>query len=182
MNLLIQIAYLVAAGLFIVGLRRMSSPATTRDSLVWVGSGMALAIVVTLLWPGMQNRLLILIAIAIGSILAWASGRTVAMTRMPQMIALYNGLGGGAVGAIAALEMLKPATGHGALILGLAALSGVVGMMSFSGSLVAFGNSKAWSRVAARLVGSNRTRSTWRRPVHWLYWGFSSCLAMPQAH
>ncbi len=138
MNTLIQLAYFSAAVLFILGLKRMSSPVTARDGIVWAGAGMGVAILITFFWSGMQNYFLMITAIAIGSGAAWVSGKRVPMTAMPEMIALYNGMGGGAAAAIGALELLKSET-HGLVALGLAAIGGAIGAVSFSGSLVAFG-------------------------------------------
>src|SRR6201990_910689 len=101
-DLLIQASYLVTAALFIMGLKRMSSPVTARSGILWAGAGMLVATLVSFLYPGMSNYELIIAAIVVGSIVAWWSGKKVAMTDMPQMIALYNGMGGGAAGAIAA--------------------------------------------------------------------------------
>ncbi len=138
MNTLIQIAYFAAAVLFILGLKRMSSPVTARDGIVWAGGGMAVAIVITYLWPDMHNYLLMTLAIALGGGAAWWSGKRVAMTGMPQMIALYNGMGGGAAAAIGAVELSKASPGHGIVVLFLAVLGGLIGAVSFTGSLVAF--------------------------------------------
>ena len=138
MNTIIQIAYFAAAVLFILGLKRMSSPVTARDGIVWAGGGMAVAIVITYLWPDMHNYLLMTLAIALGGIAAWVSGKRVAMTDMPQMIALYNGMGGGAAAAIGAVELSKASTEHGVVALFLAVLGGLIGAVSFTGSLVAF--------------------------------------------
>src|SRR5688572_25793178 len=90
---LIQASYFVAAGLFIFGLKRMSSPVTARGGIAWAGVGMLVATLITFLWPGMENYALMTIAIAIGGVIAWVSGKRVAMADMPQMIALYNGMG-----------------------------------------------------------------------------------------
>ncbi len=99
-DLLIQATYLVTAALFILGLKRMSSPVTARSGILWAGAGMLVATLITFLAPGIDptNYWLILAAIAVGGVLAWWSGKRVAMTDMPQMIALYNGMGGGAAG------------------------------------------------------------------------------------
>src|SRR5689334_4076033 len=109
---LIQASYFVTAALFIMGLKRMSSPVTARSGILWAGAGMLVATLVTFLFPGIQtdNYWLIMAAIALGGALAWWSGKRVAMTDMPQMIALYNGMGGGAAAAIAAVELYKVAT------------------------------------------------------------------------
>src|ERR1700732_5632170 len=104
-----QLSYLVAAALFILGLKRMSSPVTAVSGVRWAGVGMLLATVVTLAFMGASsfNLMLVIGAIAVGGILAWVSGKRVAMTDMPQMIALYNGMGGGAAAAIAAVELYR---------------------------------------------------------------------------
>ena len=68
-----------------------------------------MATLVSFLYPGMSNYELIIAAIVVGSIVAWWSGKKVAMTDMPQMIALYNGMGGGAAAAIAAVELYRAA-------------------------------------------------------------------------
>src|SRR3977135_2980655 len=90
---LTQLTYLVAAALFILGLKRMSSPVTAVSGVRWAGVGMLLATLVTLAFMGASsfNLMLVIGAVVIGGILAWVSGKRVAMTDMPQMIALYNG-------------------------------------------------------------------------------------------
>jgi H+-translocating NAD(P) transhydrogenase subunit beta len=151
---LIQAAYFVAALLFIIGLKRMSSPKTARGGILWAGAGMLVATLITFLWPGMHNFLLITTAIAIGGGIAWVTGRRVAMTDMPQMIALYNGMGGGAAGAIAAVELFKVHS-HGPVVLTLAVLGGVIGAVSFTGSLIAFGKLQGLIRRSLRFRGQN---------------------------
>ena len=136
-SLLINASYFVAAVLFILGLKRMSSPVTARAGIVWAGYGMVLATVVTFLEPGMENYFLMIVAIAASSAIAWYSGKKVAMTDMPQMIALYNGMGGGAAAAIAAVELIKGVE-HTATVQALAVLGGLIGAVAFSGSLIAY--------------------------------------------
>ena len=101
----IKACYFLAALLFILGLKRMSSPRTARGGIVWAGAGMALAVAATFALPGLAHRGLILAALLLGTATAWWSGRRVAMTAMPQMVALYNGMGGGAAAAIGAAEL-----------------------------------------------------------------------------
>jgi NAD(P) transhydrogenase subunit beta len=133
----IQISYFLAAVLFILGLKRMSSPVTARSGIVWAGVGMVLATAVTFLTPKMGNFGLIVIAIMIGALPAWWSAKRVAMTDIPQMIALYNGMGGGAAAAIAAVELFK-GTPHGYTVQTLAILGALIGSVSFSGSIIAY--------------------------------------------
>ena len=151
---LIAASYFVAALLFILGLKRMSSPRTARNGIVWAGVGMLLAVVATFALPGLHNRGLMFAAIVVGTAAAWWSGKRVAMTAMPQMVALYNGMGGGAAAAIGAVELLGFATvlhlmdaqpsGPGATQMGLAVLGSLIGAVSFSGSLVAFAKLQGW--------------------------------------
>jgi len=155
---LIKASYFVAAFLFIVGLKRMSSPKTARGGVVWAGWGMVLATVVTFFWPGLENLLLIIIAIALGGSLAWWTGKKVAMTDMPQMIALYNGMGGGAAGAIAAVELYKGGE-HGLTVGFLAVLGGLIGSVSFSGSLIAFAKLQGWMNKPIRFKMINQVNA-----------------------
>jgi NAD(P) transhydrogenase subunit beta len=136
-DLLIQASYFVTAVLFIMGLKRMSSPVTARSGILWAGAGMAVATLVTFLYPGMSNYELILPTMFVGGLLAAWSGRRVAMTNMPQMIALYNGMGGGAAAAIAAVELYRGGT-EGYASTTLAVAGGIIGAVSFSGSFIAF--------------------------------------------
>jgi NAD(P) transhydrogenase subunit beta len=156
---LIQASYFVAALLFIIGLKRMSSPVTARGGIVWAGLGMAVATLITFLWPGMQNYGLMLLAIAIGGGLAWVTGKRVAMTAMPQMIALYNGMGGGAAAAIAAVELFKGEV-HSPAATVLAVLGGLIGAVSFSGSLIAFGKLQDLIKRSFRFKGQNYVNAT----------------------
>ncbi len=137
MDALIQLSYFVAAALFILGLKRMSSPVTARGGIVWAGAGMVVATLITFLWPDMHNYGLMTLAIAIGGGLAWYTGKKVAMTDMPQMIAIYNGMGGGAAAAIAAVELLKGDFANGTFQT-LAVAGALIGSVAFSGSAIAF--------------------------------------------
>jgi len=152
MDTVIQISYFIAAMLFIFGLKRMSSPVTARDGIVWAGIGMLVATLITFFYPGMENYLLMTAAIFVGGVAAFWSGKKVAMTDMPQMIALYNGMGGGAAGAIAAVELLKDDF-HSQTFLTLAVLGALIGSMSFSGSLIAFAKLQGWLRRPLRFPG-----------------------------
>lgn len=146
MATLIQISYFITAVLFITGLRQMSSPLTARTGIRWAGGAMALAVIATLGWPDMANYGLILIALILGSVVAWVLAKRVAMTDMPQMIAIYNGMGGGAAGAIAAVELLRAHVTSTALMM-LAVMGGIIGALSFSGSMVAFLKLQGWMRT-----------------------------------
>jgi NAD(P) transhydrogenase subunit beta len=149
---LIQASYFVTAALFILGLKRMSSPVTARSGILWAGSGMLVATLVSFLYPGMTNYPLILAAIVVGGGLAWWSGKRVAMTDMPQMIALYNGMGGGAAAAIAAVELYRGES-QGYATSTLAVVGGIIGSVSFSGSAIAFGKLQGLITRSIRFSG-----------------------------
>ena len=151
-NTLVSVSYLLAAFLFITGLKRMSSPVTARGGIVWAGAGMAVATLATFFTPDLSNFVLILLAIALGGGVAWVTGRRVAMTDMPQMIALYNGMGGGAAAAIAALQLFK-GEAHSIVVSALAVLGGLIGAVSFSGSLIAFGKLQGLIKKSFRFGG-----------------------------
>jgi len=153
-KLLINASYFIVALLFILGLKSMSSPLTARRGILWAGAGMVLATLVTFGWPGMNNYTLMLVALAAGGGLSWWSGKAVRMTDMPQMVALYNGMGGGAAAAIAAIELVRGET-HGSLVASLAVLGGLIGAVSFSGSLVAFAKLQGIMRKTLHLPVQN---------------------------
>jgi NAD(P) transhydrogenase subunit beta len=152
-TLLVNASYLLTAFLFIMGLKRMSSPVTARSGVIWAGWGMLVATLVTFLAPQIAgNYLLIVTAIAIGGVAAWWTGKRVAMTNMPQMIALYNGMGGGAAAAIAAVELFRGET-HALTTVSLAVLGGIIGAVSFSGSLIAFAKLQGLIKRSLRFRG-----------------------------
>ncbi|MDH5832270.1 NAD(P)(+) transhydrogenase (Re/Si-specific) subunit beta [Luteimonas sp. M1R5S18] len=147
-DLLVKSSYLVAATLFLLGLQRMASPKTARSGIRWAGLGMVIATVATFFLPDLHNVPLILAAIAIGTALAWVSGKKVAITDMPQMVALYNGLGGGSAAAIGGVELLRwSAAGQasGTVPLVLAVLGGLIGSVALSGSVI------AWAKLDGRM-------------------------------
>lgn len=140
MNNFIQVIYLVTTLLLLLGLKKMSSPKTAMNGIFIAGWGMLIAILVTFLSPnisGLTNYILMITAILIGSAIAWYSGKKVVMIHIPQMIALYNGMGGGAASAIAALELLHYENASVTLRC-LALLGAMIGAVSFSGSIIAF--------------------------------------------
>lgn len=155
---LIQASYFLAAILFIWGLKKMSHPRTARGGVVWAGVGMVVATVITFAEPDMHNYVLMTSAIFVGGILAWWTGKRVAMTDMPQMIALYNGMGGGSAAAIAAVELLRVYTGGGLTheafaARELAVIGALIGTVAFSGSLIAFAKLQGWMRKVYRFKG-----------------------------
>jgi H+-translocating NAD(P) transhydrogenase subunit beta len=150
-----QLSYLVAAALFILGLKRMSSPVTAVSGVRWAGLGMLLATIVTFVFvmgAPSENLMWMIGAIAAGGIIAWVSGKRVAMTNMPQMIALYNGMGGGAAAAIAAVELYRGSE-HSVTHLAIATIGGFIGAVSFSGSLIAFAKLQGLITKSVRFGG-----------------------------
>ncbi|MEZ0469435.1 NAD(P)(+) transhydrogenase (Re/Si-specific) subunit beta [Luteimonas salinilitoris] len=146
--LAVKVSYLVAATLFLLGLQRMASPLTARSGILWAGWGMVIATAATFFLPGLENIALILLAILIGAGLAWYSGRKVAITDMPQMVALYNGLGGGSAAAIGAVELLRwsdAGVAPGMVVLVLAVLGALIGAVALSGSII------AWAKLDGRM-------------------------------
>ena len=136
-----------AAFLFMYGLKRMSSPVTAPSGIKLAGIGMAVAVIASFLYALnidaaakphlMLNIALSTIALVLGGGIAWWAGRKVAMTAMPQMVAIYNGMGGGAAAAIAAVELLgNKADGITQLVVTL--FGALIGAVSLSGSLVAW--------------------------------------------
>ena len=116
----------------------MGSPITARRGIVWAGIGMVMATLITYFHQEIHhNYVWMTLAIAIGGAIAYISGKKVAMTDMPQMIALYNGMGGGAAAAIAAVELVKLQP-MDPIVQTLAVLGALIGTVAFSGSLVAF--------------------------------------------
>jgi NAD(P) transhydrogenase subunit beta len=164
-SLLIQASYFVAAVLLILGIKRMSSPVTARSGIQWAGVGVLVAVVVTFFHHGgpghflIENAALIFVAIALSTALAWYSGKKVAMTNMPQMVALYNGMGGGsaaAIGASALLGAALSASPEHALTLTqkvLAVVGALIGAVSFTGSLIAFAKLQGWMDKTFRFNG-----------------------------
>jgi len=146
--LLVKSSYLVAAALFLLGLQRMASPVTARSGIRWAGLGMLIATVATFIMPGLDNHLLIFVAVVIGTAAAWISAQRVAITDMPQMVALYNGMGGGSAAAIGAVELLRFSAAGGSpstVVLVLAALGSLIGAVALSGSVI------AWAKLDGRM-------------------------------
>jgi NAD(P) transhydrogenase subunit beta len=146
-QLIVGATDLVAAFLFMYGLKRMSSPVTAPSGIFVAGLGMLAAVLASFLYvfdvSGAARPFLLvnaglgLAALIAGGGVAWWAGKTVPMTAMPQMVAIYNGMGGGAAGAIAAVELFgarMPAASQ--LVVTL--LGALIGAISLSGSLIAW--------------------------------------------
>ena len=159
MPITVQGAWFAGALLFIFGLKGMSSPASARKGIVIAGYGMLIAIAGTFLIPGLHNLGLIALALALGGGAAWISGQKVKMTDMPQMVAIYNGMGGGAAAAIAAIEFAR-GDAHGLVTTTLAVLGALIGAVSFTGSCVAWAKLQGVLKKAHRLPAQNAVNVT----------------------
>ena len=161
-QLIIGVVDLAAAFLFMYGLKRMSSPVTAPSGIFVAGIGMLVAVLASFLYVFdvgaaarphlMTNVGLGVVALIIGGGFAWWGGKKVAMTAMPQMVALYNGMGGGAAGAIAAVELFgTKAPGTNQLVVTL--LGALIGSISLSGSLIAWAKLEGVIKKPLRVRG-----------------------------
>ncbi|GAB2678947.1 NAD(P)(+) transhydrogenase (Re/Si-specific) subunit beta [Kribbella swartbergensis] len=132
-----QIGYLVAAVCFIVALKALSSPKSARAGNALGAAGAVLAVVITFVAYKPGNLVPILIALAVGTVAGVVGSRRVQMTHMPQLVALFNGVGGGAAALVALMELGE--VPDGATVAAIAtAFTVLVGAISFSGSIVTF--------------------------------------------
>ena len=136
LELIIQLGYVVAAGLFIFGLKMLGSPDTARGGNGISAIGMLVAIVAALLDQGIVQYEFILGGMVAGGLIGAVAARTVAMTSMPEMVALFNGVGGAASGlvGVAALSIADGSFTYITIILSI-----LIGGVTFTGSLVAYG-------------------------------------------
>ena len=136
----VDLTYVVAAILFVVGIRLLASPATARLGNRLSAGGMVLAVTFTILLPEVDSYALIAAGLAVGGGAGVLSARLVQMTAMPQMVAAFNGFGGGASVLVAFVEYRRLAPEPGALagdVLGAAIFSALIGAITFTGSLLA---------------------------------------------
>ena len=137
----IDIAYLVTGVLFILGLRYLSSPATARLGNRIALAGMVIAVGATLLDQSVVTWWVLALGFVIGGGIGLYSALKVKMTAMPQMVALFNGAGGGAAALVSTGEFLKLAQASSTLPFDQTIsimLSSIIGALSFSGSIIAF--------------------------------------------
>ena len=134
----VQLVELVAAVCFILALKGLSSPKTARRGNLLGAFGALIAVLVTFASADeMNNLILILVAIAIGTAVGWPAARMVKMTQMPQLVALFNGVGGGAAALVATIEFLN-IKGEDVGVLAATVFTVLVGSVSFSGSIITF--------------------------------------------
>ena len=159
---LVHATGIAAALLFKYGQKRMSSPVTAPSGIFVAGLGMLVAEQASFLYAlgvGAEVKPYVLgnvglaaVALLLGGGAAWWSGRKAAMTSMPQMVALYNGMGGGAAGAIAGVELVG-GKAHGATPLAVTLVGALIGAVSLSGSLVAWAKLDGVLKKPFRLRG-----------------------------
>jgi NAD(P) transhydrogenase subunit beta len=151
----LEISYVIASVLFIVGLKMLSHPLTARKGNILAAFGMGLAIITTIIFhqkegEPIRNIPLILLAIAIGTVIGWLIAKRVKMTAMPQLVSFFNGMGGAAAALISMMEfphispelIAKSGMANGqvlAILLGL-----MIGTVSWAGSMIAFGKLDGW--------------------------------------
>ena len=142
-EVIVEFSYLLAAVFFVIGLKKLSHPTTARRGNMWAAAGMLLAMVSTLIFhknvngEGIQlvNLVIILVAIATGTVLGSVIARRIQMTAMPQLVSFLNATGGAASALVALIEFSNPSNESTLVtLLGL-----VIGSIAFSGSMIAYG-------------------------------------------
>ena len=133
----VNLLYIVGFGLFIVGLRMVRGPRTAVRGNQVAAVGMAVALAATLLDPRIGDWILIVVGVAIGTAIGIPSARSVKMTAMPQMVALFNGVGGGAVALISLVEFREGSEIALEELIPIV-VAAIIGSISFWGSNVAF--------------------------------------------
>ncbi|MCP1241870.1 MULTISPECIES: NAD(P)(+) transhydrogenase (Re/Si-specific) subunit beta [Acetobacter] len=151
---IVGLSGLIAAGLFIYGLKAMSSPVTAVSGIVTAGYGMVFVVGATFLnlfnvSPDARPHLMVNVALAVVALLLgclWTGwrGRTVQMTAMPQMVAIFNGMGGGSAASLAAVSLLSDHATSG-LHLSVTIVGALIGCISFTGSII------AWAKLDGRM-------------------------------
>jgi NAD(P) transhydrogenase subunit beta len=136
--LLSNLSYVLASVLFILGIKKLSHPKTAREGNFIAALGMLIAIVATLLSNGQIDLKLIFIGMIIGSIIGALFATKVEMTQMPQMVAIFNGFGGGASALVAAAEFLKGGE-ISVFTISTISISVFIGTLTLTGSFIAFG-------------------------------------------
>ena len=141
-NTLIDLAYLIGSVSFVWGLRLLSSPDSARRGNVYASVGMAVGILAVLLdgritgSAGANNYMWIIGGMIIGAIIGWLAAKKIQMTAMPQMVSVFNGLGGACAAILSIVELMTIDLDTGGKIISLFAL--VIGLIAFTGSMLAY--------------------------------------------
>lgn len=153
----LEVIYLIASVTFILGLKLLGKPQTARRGNLIAAFGMALAIFGTIfLYKSGVDRfvyILIAIAIAIGTVLGWMIAKKVGMTKMPELVSLFNGMGGASAALIGLIEY--PHYTHEPLQLATIVLGMIIGSISFSGSIIAYAKLNGSIKKPLRISGYN---------------------------
>ncbi len=148
---LILIAYIISAILFIIGIKRLGKVDTARQGNFLSAVGMLIAIIATLFMMNAIPLEWVITGIAIGAIIGAISATKVAMTAMPEMVAIFNGFGGGASALVASAEFFKihggSAANNDTTTLIIIMLSVIIGSLTFTGSFI------AWGKLQGRITG-----------------------------
>ena len=154
---ILDIIYLIASVTFVIGLKMLSHPDSARKGNLVAAFGMLLAIAGTILLH--ENEIpsfiymLIFVAIAIGTIIGWVAAKKVKMTKMPEMVSLFNGMGGACAALISLIEFPHYVGNMNAIATIIAAL--IIGSVSFSGSMIAFAKLNGTLSKSVRLPSYN---------------------------
>ncbi len=148
---MVELLYLGAAVLFIVGLKMLGSPRSARRGNILAALGMLLAIVVTMVDSEILSWRTVVAGLVVGSVVGAALAIRVQMTAMPQLVAAFNGFGGAASALVAAAELERTGGNFSAEIGSVVAASIAIGTVTFSGSFVAFG--KLQGLIPGRPIG-----------------------------
>jgi NAD(P) transhydrogenase subunit beta len=145
LEIMVELTYLLSAILFVVGLKRLQSPATARRGNAIAAVAMALAILATIVDNEILSWTEIFIGVAIGGLIGGFSARMVKMTAMPEMVGLFNGFGGGASALVAIAEYVGAGANVGTSTYGVSIMLGTfIGGVTFSGSMIAFLKLREW--------------------------------------
>jgi len=142
-NFLLELSYLIGSITFIIGLKRLSGPDTARNGNLMAAAGMGIAILATILFhqkdgQPIGNIAWIIGAMGIGTVVGWMMAMKVKMTAMPQMVSFFNGMGGACAAIISLVEYHSHPEGSAGYLL-IVFLGLIIGSVSFSGSIVAYG-------------------------------------------
>jgi NAD(P) transhydrogenase subunit beta len=161
----LSVVYLIAGVLFIVGLRKLTHPRTAEQGNMISAAGMVLAIGITVLWFEILSPLLVVAALLIGAGIGTWLALTIETTDMPQLVGLFNGFGGGASALVAGGELVDVAGTSGGVsdltvtVTGAAVVTGLIGAVTFWGSLVAAGKLQGYLEEPIRYAGENAVKT-----------------------
>jgi H+-translocating NAD(P) transhydrogenase subunit beta len=142
-NFLLELSYLIGSITFIVGLKQLSGPDTARKGNLVAAAGMGIAILATILFHQKDGQPIgnipwIVAAMGVGTVIGWMMAMKVKMTGMPQMVSFFNGMGGACAAIISLVEYHSHPEGSAGYLL-IVFLGLIIGSVSFSGSIIAYG-------------------------------------------